>query len=147
MSLSDILFVIVHMCLTSQSTIFQQGHDGPTASCVFINQYHGEYMCLAQRHNQTPVGFKPLNYQSRVWTYYVLCNPPFPHTHTRGGRGRTGDSRGNEQGFDQILPRQCWGNTRGLLYISKGPLNEKTVGCRGKLQWFYQRAVPAGWGF
>ena len=61
--------------------------------------------------------------------------------------GRAGDSRGNERGFDQSYSTVV-GDTRGLFYTGKkGRENEKIAGCGGKQQWFYQREVPAGWGF
>ena len=47
----------------------------------------------------------------------------------------------------KVLPRQCRGNTRGLLYVGKKGCEMKRTSCWGKQQCFYQRAVPAGWGF
>ena len=50
----------------------------------------------------------------------VICN----HCPPNIPGGRWGDSRGNEQGFDQSFPQQC----SLLLYRQKGPWNEMSSG-------------------
>ena len=48
----------------------------------------------------------------------------------------------------KVLPRQCGGNTWGLLYIGKkGSEMERWQAAGGKQQCFYQQAFPAGWCF
>ena len=47
----------------------------------------------------------------------VICNT------APQGRGRAGDSRGNERGFDQSFTMAVWGKYPGFsLYMQKGPL-------------------------
>ena len=52
-------------------------------------------------------------------------------------RQRAGNSRGNEQGFDQSFATAVRVKCLGFaLYRHKGPSNEKIAGCGGKQQWF-----------
>ena len=76
----------------------------------------------------------------------VICNhSPTPGL---GGGGGAGDSHGNERGFDQSCATAVRGKYPGFaLCMQKKAVNEKIAGCLRKQQWFYQRAVPAGWGF
>ena len=57
--------------------------------------------------------------------------------------GRRGIAVEMSGALTKILPRQCEGNTRGLLYIGK---KSCTGYDKNKQQWFDQRAVSAGWG-
>ena len=61
---------------------------------------------------------------------------------TRGGGG------GGGRELDQSFASAVRGKYPGFAsYGQKGQGNEKIAGYRGKQQWFYQRVVPAGWGF
>ena len=67
------LFVCLCWGLMFQSTIFQSGRDGATASWV-INQYFWGVKCLAQGHNTGAVGLEPPT--SRYGVRHTTTEPP-----------------------------------------------------------------------
>ena len=71
---------------------------------------------------------------------FVTTPPPRPS----GGWGIAVEMSG-------ALTNFCHGSAgeiTGVCFMyAKKVVNEKIAGCWGKQQWFYQRAVPTGWGF
>ena len=76
--------------------------------CLYVVQTSGLRSLLSLRHGRGIDGGRMLHYA------LVICNhsPPRPG----GGRGIAVEMSG---ALTKVLPRQCGGNTRGLLYIGK----------------------------